>query len=594
VSESEPSSGRDREQRTRELSSLYATARSLTALGDLDDVLQSIVRHAHDLIGTDFTYLSLVGPDGGLSITASEGTISPAFRAARIPRGTGLGGKVLETRAAHFVNRYADADLHHYPGFDALVGDEGLIALLGVPLLVRGEAIGVLFAADRAERDFRADEIAMLSAFADHAAVALDNARLYAESQASVTRLSEANRTIEEQVVVMERAQSVHEALTGVVLTGGGPEVVAGRLVSELGGAVVVLDRDGACTATAGEDADALVNATAEQAALVKAVTAAAAGGRCVTVDDGQGGSWSTAPVRAGGALLGNIVWAQPAAPTPVDERTLELAAHVVALLVLKENAAADAEERLSGELFTEVMVAGPDVSATQRTRARSWGTDLDALGLLLVVEARGARTGEITRRSHVLAREVDGLAGEYLGQPTLLLPADRPVAEVATEVHARLRRELGTPLLVLGDRVPAQEWARAFDRVRRCLAVARALEHTDAGLATDDLALYGIVFDPERSNDLGDFLDQTIGPLVEYDRRRSTDLVGTLDAYFRNGANLSRTARVLHIHLNTLLKRLDRSVTVLGRDWRAGDDLALRMSVRLQVLRAATRRGRT
>ena len=54
-------------RRQRELASLYATAKSLTALGELDEVLQSIVHHAHELIGTDFTYLSLVGADGRLS-----------------------------------------------------------------------------------------------------------------------------------------------------------------------------------------------------------------------------------------------------------------------------------------------------------------------------------------------------------------------------------------------------------------------------------------------------------------------------------------------------------------------------------------------
>ncbi len=69
-------------RRQRELASLYATAKSLTALGELDEVLQSIVHHAHDLIGTDFTYLSLVGADGRLSARASEGTIS-----AVVPRG---------------------------------------------------------------------------------------------------------------------------------------------------------------------------------------------------------------------------------------------------------------------------------------------------------------------------------------------------------------------------------------------------------------------------------------------------------------------------------------------------------------------------
>src|SRR3954466_7724591 len=84
-------------RRERELSSLYATARSLTALGEVDAVLDSIVRQAHELVGTDFTYLSLVSPDGGLTLTASEGTISSRFSTASVPPGTGVGGRVIAT-----------------------------------------------------------------------------------------------------------------------------------------------------------------------------------------------------------------------------------------------------------------------------------------------------------------------------------------------------------------------------------------------------------------------------------------------------------------------------------------------------------------
>jgi hypothetical protein len=61
VRTSSPDLASYRIRRGRELSSLYATARSLTALGELDAVLDSIVREAHELMGTDFTYLSLLG-----------------------------------------------------------------------------------------------------------------------------------------------------------------------------------------------------------------------------------------------------------------------------------------------------------------------------------------------------------------------------------------------------------------------------------------------------------------------------------------------------------------------------------------------------
>ena len=244
-----------RVRRDRELASLYATARSLTALGELDEVLQSIVRHAHELIGTDFTYLSLVGLDGSLSVRASEGTISPDFIAAAIPPGTGLGGKVISSRTPVWVGNYLAAEqLHHDPDFDGLVAREGMVALLGVPLTVRGEAIGALFAADRSQRTFTSPEIALFSAFADHAAIALDNARLYDESRGALQKLQSAYQVIEDHVATMEQAQAVHEALTHVILTGGGPKEVAAQLSDQLGGAVSVLARDNSPVASAGDE----------------------------------------------------------------------------------------------------------------------------------------------------------------------------------------------------------------------------------------------------------------------------------------------------------------------------------------------------
>ena len=170
--------------------------------------------------------------------------------------------------------------------------------------------------------------------------------------------------------------------------------------------------------------------------------------------------------------------------------------------------------------------------------------------------------------------------------------PAESSTRQVSEELHARLRHETGAPVLVLGEQVSGQDRAHAHARASRCLELARALGHRDAALATADLALYALVFDPARAGDLAELVDGAIGPLVDYDRRRGTDLVATLDAYFRHGANLARTARALHVHLNTLLKRLERTEVVLGRDWRAEDDLALRMAVRMHLLAAGGAAG--
>ncbi|MFF3448520.1 helix-turn-helix domain-containing protein [Streptomyces sp. NPDC002667] len=576
-------------RRQRELASLYETAKSLTALGELDEVLRSIVHHAHDLIRTDFTYLSLVGTDGRLSVRASEGTVSAAFLAACIPADVGLGGKVLASLRPHWVRHYAATTrIDHDPDFDRLVADEGLVALLGVPLVVRGRAVGALFAADRSQRAFHADEIALLRAFADHAAVALDNARLYEASRSALAELRVAYGKIEDHVAVVERAQAIHEALTGVVLRGGTPEDVTQLLADQLGGAVTLLDRAG--EALVRRESVSRPCRTSSECGLADAVESARRSGRRTTSIDAAGVVRSVASIQAGDSYLGALVWSRETVaghgvPDETDLRTLERATHILGLLILKERAVAEAGERLSGELLTELMVGSPGISPAQRARTRARSIDADRLDLVLVADSATLSSTELSRHLHDVARDRSGLAGEHLGRATMILPSaddDRTV----DEVHRRLRRTLGGPVAVVGERVVHHDWARAFSLAGRCGAVMRAIGHTDLGATTRRYALYAMIFDTERACELDRFISDSIGPLLDYDRRRGTDLVDTLSAYYVHRANVAATARALYVHVNTLLKRLDRADSVLGLDWRRENDLELQLGLRLHQLR--------
>lgn len=579
-------------RRQRELASLYATAKSLTALGELDEVLRSIVHHAHELIGRDFTYLSLVGADGRLSAEASKGTISAAFLAADIPADVGLGGKVLASRSPHWVRDYAASTvIDHDPDFDRLVTAEGLVALLGVPLVIRGEAVGALFAANRSARSFQVDEIALLTAFADHAAVALDNARLYEASRNAVRELRIAYREIEGHMAVVERAQAIHEALTGVVLEGGTPGDVAQLLADQLGGGVTLLDRTGA--ALVRRESASSPRRTPPDAELADAVESARRSGRCTTSADGGGVAFSAASIRAGDSYLGALVWSHAAvadrrSPDDMDLRTIERATHILGLLILKERAVAEAGERWSGELLTELVLGGPGISTAQRARTRARGVDADRLDLVLVADSPAVSSTDLARHLHDIARDRAGLAGDHLSSATMILPSaddDRTVEEV----HDRLRRALGRPVVVVGERAAEHDWSRAFSLAGRCRAVVRALGHTDLGTTTGRYALYAMLFDTERADELDRFISGSAGPLLDYDQRRGTHLVETLGAYHAHHANIAATARALHVHVNTLLKRLDRAGEVLGLDCRRDDDLELRLALRLHRLRTIT-----
>ncbi len=275
--------------------------------------------------------------------------------------------------------------------------------------------------------------------------------------------------------------------------------------------------------------------------------------------------------------------------PTSLDVRTLERAAQIMGLLILKETAVAEAEERLSDELLTELLVSAPPLGVTQRARAQARGIDVSVLNALIVAESSTRSAAEVGRRLHALSSEWGGLAGEHLGRATVLVPAT-DLMQAATTVHAQLRRDLGTPVRVVAETVVDENWGRAFDRASRCCALMQSLGVTDKAATADQYAMFALLFDAERTQDLDQFLADSVEPLVEYDLRRSTQLVATLTAYFHHAGNFARTARALHVHTNTLLKRLERVDAVLGEGWRAPDRaLQLHVGLRLHALRTQT-----
>lgn len=568
-----------RSRRERELTSLYATARSLAALGEVDEVLAAIVRHAHELMGVDLTYLSVLDGDH-LRMRASAGAVSVEFTNAEVSSTTGIGGRVIATRSPFWVSNYlTESAIEHSTAFDALVRDEGLVALLGVPLLAAGRVLGILYVADRVERPYTPDEVALLSALADHASVALENARLYEESRSALAELQLAYRTI-------ERSGQVHEALGRVVLTGGGEAEVAALLHEALGGRVTMLDRQDAVVATRtdAEHAEGDAAATWHSALLESRRD-----GRSVTRE--EGGGWQTVTaINTGDAYLGAIVWWHPDQPDPVDVRTVERASHIVGLLALKQEAVVQAEERLRGEVLTELIRSTLPLGTELLSRGRAMRVDLADFNALVVVETDTRDAVEVHRRLGLAARDWHGLVGIYAGQATLAVRSDDLPLTVRS-LHRTLRSALGTPVLVCGAALDghAGGFARAFALASRCARVLALAGIDDVGTTTTENGMYAALFDPERGEELDSFLDATLGDLLAHDRRNRTVLVETLSTYFANNGNVARTAREMHVHTNTLLKRLERVSSVLGEDWNGVNKaLPLQLALRMHQLQGA------
>ncbi|MCR2045461.1 PucR family transcriptional regulator [Anaerosalibacter massiliensis] len=82
-----------------------------------------------------------------------------------------------------------------------------------------------------------------------------------------------------------------------------------------------------------------------------------------------------------------------------------------------------------------------------------------------------------------------------------------------------------------------------------------------------DELGIFEILCQDFLNDELEDFYNSTLKLLVDYDEKRSTELVKTLEAYFRHSGNLRKIPDALYTHYNTILYRINRIKDITGMD---------------------------
>ncbi len=110
----------------------------------------------------------------------------------------------------------------------------------------------------------------------------------------------------------------------------------------------------------------------------------------------------------------------------------------------------------------------------------------------------------------------------------------------------------------------------------------------TDLPLFIGDLGVYQLILSLSEKDKLGDFCEDTLGSLMDYDMRQNADLIKTMEAFFNCHGNLSQTAESLIVHRNTLLYRMNRINEIAGIDLnRPETRLALHLALTIRRLLA-------
>ena len=177
----------DSQKILRQQESLRAIIESISSELELRPLLTLIVQHACELLEADRGTIGLVDEDRQFVRTAAVYKMPPNELGAEMPRGVGLAGKVLASQEPLILNRYGDLEVPLQPD---LIQD----AVIGIPIFWHDHMIGFFGIGAEPPRRFAQQDVELLEQLARHAAIAIENARLFATEKRRAARQATLNR----------------------------------------------------------------------------------------------------------------------------------------------------------------------------------------------------------------------------------------------------------------------------------------------------------------------------------------------------------------------------------------------------------------
>jgi GAF domain-containing protein len=464
------------------------------------------------------------------------------------------------------------------------IDEDRFQSLVAVPIPARsGESIGVVVLHTQAPREFDEDDLNFLVHTASLVAGAIENAQLYEDTRRRVDALTTLSALGQEIAAVTGR-----EALYAVVTEGVRAlldcDVCQLYLVDPAAGGRLELAAadppDGPSPWPDGEGTKVLLDVLRQRRLAA-------------------GPAVLAAPVAAGAEHLG-VLAVTGARPFRDDEDELLRLVANQAAVALKRTELIErlTEENLVRDLFEALASGATDVA---EARARAVGCDLDRPHVFVHGEAPRAGAERrpwpavAERTEHRLRRLAPGVVCDS-GPETLraLLPLRSTEPADVAALEQSLDALGGAEHVLLGFsavRQGAENGSRSLREAADAFRTAQALQRTGGAMAYERLGAYKYLVRLPLDDALDDRHGEAIQRLVDYDRRRRTQLIETLEQFLRDRRSIATTARALYIHPNTLRQRLDRIEQISGLSLADEDLLSLELAIKLVRLRTAPQR---
>ncbi len=552
----------------RELSFLVRLAQAAASTQKPDELLELIIREATSAMGTDVCSLYLLTPRGReLLLTATNGLNETMVGRVVMKVGEGITGWVAETRRPAVVPDVGQEPHWKWvPGLD----EDRFHSMLSVPIESGPRLVGVLNVQTIELRDFDAGDIDFLRAIAAQVAGILER--------------SELQRRMEVQLHEIQLSHDIHERFTRLSLEGAGIQSILDAVGSLAGGRAALYSQEGYRVRGAGQASDGMPPRIHVPNPLAQP------GAREVRINAGRPArALDVVPVRAGADLLGVLA-------VGVDEQTvdshgrrraLEHGSTVLALELSKERAAAEVERRLRGDLVEEVLAGGLESDEAERVarQAERLGHRVPHRAWVVVLEpdddeteaalaARGQQDRLDAALSGLIRSRMPGALSLVRSASAVFLVPDETASDLASvEKLAGLLLAAAAPTMKPGSAsvgignlaTSVGELARSHIEARQSLRLTRRAGGRGRVASYRSLGAFRLLLEVQSPDALRRFVEELLGPLLEYANSRDTPLLETLDALSAARWVRRAAARQLGIHINSMSYRVERIQNLTG-----------------------------
>jgi sugar diacid utilization regulator len=584
-----------------------AIAEAVSQETDLRSLLESITERACALLSVSRSSVYLVEEATGLYrghlLRVGERVDDRVNRLACGVEADGFTREILATKQPVLVG---DAMLDPRPIHSTMVA-WNVHALLGVPMVLRGAVIGILFFDDQGRPHQYSDaDLEAIATFANLSAIVVAQARTTAKLRASLSTVARQNKALRQAAIAENR-------LAELVLDGAGLAEIAGAVAQLTGKPCAIDAADGRRMAEGmppgTETAVQLLDAEARARPEVASALAGVRAGDATVVGPfpaaGIAHRFLVSPVMVHGEEWGRIVLKEcPARLSAFDALVARGAATIVALEFSAERRAAAVHAQTRETLLRD-LIAGVGDEATLTRRAAVHALLVEDPHVMCLVRDERAAHGGIELEA--VRAAVPELAGALVaGVPdgvVLVLPASGPsvcdpIASAVELMERLLEAAPGTTWIAAVSQVfsGVAGFARSYDdicQVGRCLTTFCG-DGTRRVLSVSELGSGRLFLSSTARADADRFVRQTLGPLVAHPDRSMRDLLATLSVFCTASHSVRQAAEQLGVHENTIRYRLGRITELTGLDVAANADHQLASQLATLVLRLEGKVART